>query len=109
MARICHDTGRHRNARGSLVRRELRLDDRPARQLALPDSAAGHSRARPHQPEIAAHEPIRALEIGEHLTAIVGDGLLIRTPRSPAAPAPAPAAPAPATAPAPTGAPAVPQ
>src|SRR3954453_18436457 len=89
MARICHDTGRHRNRARSpavLVRRELRLDDRSSRQLALADTAAGHSGARPHQAEIAAHEPVRALEVGEHLAAVVGDGLLIGTPWSPAAP-----------------------
>src|SRR5216110_3076117 len=41
---------------GLIVRRELRLDDCPCRQLALADTATSHAGARPHQGEVAAHE-----------------------------------------------------
>src|SRR5437868_9924679 len=80
---------------GLIVRRELRLDDRPHRQLALADTATSHAGARPHQGEVAAHEPARTLQIAEHLAGVVGDRLLVGAPRTPAAPTPTPAPAAP--------------
>src|SRR5438270_1371764 len=91
------------------MRRELRVDDHSRRQLALANAAAAHSIARAHEPEIAAHEAAGTLQVGEDLSAIVGDRLHVRAPRSPAAPAIAPAPAAPAAAPARPKAPAVPQ
>src|SRR5690348_7941536 len=91
------------------VRRELGVDDRSRRKLALADSAAGHSGPRTHQAEVAPHEAARTLQVGEDLAAVMGDRLHRWTPRAPAAPAPAPAATAPAAAPAPPGAPSGPQ
>src|SRR5437868_14045653 len=91
------------------MRRELRLDDGPGGELALPHSAPGHPGARPHQAEVAAHEAARALEVGEHLAAIVGDSVYGRSPWAPAAPATAPSTAAKAAAPAPPGTPTVPQ
>src|SRR5205823_5819535 len=92
-----------------VMRRELRLDHGPGRKLALAHAASGHSGARPHQAEVAAHEAARALEVGEDLTAIMGDGVHGRSPRTPAAPTPAPWTAAKAAAPTPAGTPAVPQ
>src|SRR5579859_7130614 len=58
---------------------------------------------------MAAHEAARTLKIGEDLTRIMGDRLLIGSPRAPAAPTPAPAAATPAVAPAPAGSPSIPE
>src|SRR4029078_4479570 len=64
---------------------------------------------RRHHPKVAPDDPAGSLQVREHLTAIMGDGLGRWTPRAPTAPAPSPASAAPAAAPAPAGTPAVPQ
>src|SRR5438270_4457509 len=100
---LCHEWPADRNPPAlacSVMRRELGVDDHASRQLAPSGAAAAHARAWPHQAEIAAHEAARPLKVGEHLSAILGDGRHFRTPRSPAAPAPAPAPATPASAPA---------
>src|SRR5579864_9009267 len=111
MRPICHEKAPDRNPATLtlLVPRELSVDDRPSRKLALSDATAGHPVARAHQGEMTAHEAARALQIGKDLATVVGDGFLIRTPWPPAAPAPAPAPPAPAATPAPAGAPSGPE
>src|SRR5690348_13437460 len=112
---ICHDWAPDRNPGlrqrilVAAVWRELRVDDRSRRKLARPGAAARHAGARSHQAEVAAHEAARSLQVGEDLSAIVGDGVDRRTPRAPAAPAPAPVPAAEAAAPAPAGAPAAPK
>src|SRR4051794_4935318 len=93
----------------SVVRRELRLDDGAGGKLAVANTAARPSPARPPPAEVAAHDPAGPLEVGEHLAAILGDRVHRRAPRTPAAPTIAPRTTAEAAAPTPARTPAVPQ
>src|SRR3954451_2967370 len=43
--------------------RELSVDDRAVRQLALADATASHTARRAHQVEMAAHEPAGTLKV----------------------------------------------